>query len=235
MYDVKEFRFDQEKCWFKAVCTQYKTDTCNCGCSLYCQFYYLVNLANIPVKLQYTENQKLTAGEDLSKYQYLKSVKDNIENWVNEGGNLYLYSKYYGNGKTTWAVKLMCSYFVKIWNGNGTKCRGLFINIDDFLMSKKSSINKYNNRLLEIEKLIPEVDLVIWDDIGCNKLSDYDHSILFPLLNSRITNGKANIFTSNVIDSELVTNIGGRLASRVLETSQVVEFNNPPQRRVEVK
>ena len=60
MYDVKEFRFEQEKCWFKDVCTHYKTNECNCGCSLYCQFYYLVNLANIPVKLQYTENQKLT-------------------------------------------------------------------------------------------------------------------------------------------------------------------------------
>ena len=97
-------------------------------------------------------------------------------------------------------------------------------------MKKKSAISQKNYRLLQIEELIPNVDIVIWDDIGCTKLSDYDHSILFPLINSRISSNKCNIFTSNVIDDEFVNNVGGRLASRILETSIIVEFNNPPQR-----
>lgn len=232
MYDVKNFKFDSEACWFKANCSNYKTEECNCGCSIYCQFYYLVNLANIPTKLQYAENQKLYPGDDLQKYKYLKDIKDNIVEWVLEGSNLFLYSQYYGNGKTTWAIKLMCAYFAKIWNGNGTKCRGLLINVDDFLMQKKSLIDRKDSRFKEMEKLIADVDLVIWDDIGCTRLSDFEHSILFPLINSRIINEKANIFTSNVIDEDFVSNVGGRLASRILETSAIVEFNNPPQRKV---
>lgn len=230
MYDVTKFEFKPELCWFKEVCTNYNTDICNCGCSLYCQYYYLVNLANIPVQLQYPQNQKLSAGVDIEKYKYLATVKDNILQFVDEGQNLFLYSKYYGNGKTTWSIKLLSSYFSKIWPGNGTKCRGLFINVDDFLMKKKSAISQKNYRLLQIEELIPNVDIVIWDDIGCTKLSDYEHSILFPLINSRISSHKCNIFTSNVIDDEFVNNVGGRLASRILETSAIVEFNNPPQR-----
>lgn len=230
MYDVKEFKFAQDKCWFREICSNYTKQTCNCGCALYCQYYYLVNLANIPEQLQYLENQKLSAGVDLEKYKYLAQVKANILDFVQQGQNLFLYSKYYGNGKTTWSIKLMSSYFSKIWSGNGTKCRGLFINVDDFLMQKKSSISQKNIRLLQLEELIPQVDIVIWDDIGCTKLSDYDHSILFPLINSRISSNKCNIFTSNVIDDEFVNNVGGRLASRILETSIIVEFNNPPQR-----
>ena len=230
MYDVTKFEFKPELCWFKEVCTNYNTDICNCGCSLYCQYYYLVNLANIPVQLQYPQNQKLNAGVDIEKYKYLADLKDNILQFVDEGQNLFLYSKYYGNGKTTWSIKLLSSYFSKIWPGNGTKCRGLFINVDDFLMKKKSAISQKNYRLLQIEELIPNVDIVIWDDIGCTKLSDYEHSILFPLINSRISSHKCNIFTSNVIDDEFVNNVGGRLASRILETSTIVEFNNPPQR-----
>lgn len=230
MYDVTKFEFKPELCWFKEVCTNYSTDICNCGCSLYCQYYYLINLANVPVQLQYPQNQKLNAGIDIEKYKYLADLKDNILQFVDEGQNLFLYSKYYGNGKTTWSIKLLSSYFSKIWPGNGTKCRGLFINVDDFLMKKKSAISQKNYRLLQIEELIPNVDIVIWDDIGCTKLSDYEHSILFPLINSRISSHKCNIFTSNVIDDEFVNNVGGRLASRILETSTIVEFNNPPQR-----
>ena len=230
MYDVTKFEFKPELCWFKSVCTNYSTDICNCGCPLYCQYYYLINLANVPVQLQYPQNQKLNAGVDIEKYKYLADLKNNILQFVDEGQNLFLYSKYYGNGKTTWSIKLLSSYFSKIWPGNGTKCRGLFINVDDFLMKKKSAISQKNYRLLQIEELIPNVDIVIWDDIGCTKLSDYEHSILFPLINSRISSHKCNIFTSNVIDDEFVNNVGGRLASRILETSTIVEFNNPPQR-----
>lgn len=231
MYDVLEFNFRPEKCWFRDNCKNYNTSNCNCGCKIYYQYYYLVNLANIPENKQQPADLKLQAQKDIKKYEYLNDVKDNINQFVSKGCNLYLYSKYFGNGKTTWAIKLMSKYFSNIWPHNGTKCRGLFINIDDFLMQKRSQINHPNERFTEMEKLIPTVDLVIWDDIGVTKLKEYDHQILFPLINSRITNNKANIFTSNVIDEELYNNIGGRLGNRILDTSTIVEFNNPPQRR----
>ena len=125
----------------------------------------------------------------------------------------------------------MSKYFSNIWDGNGTKCRGLFINVDEFLMAKRTQIKNHNQRLEEMEKLIPTVDLVIWDDIGVTRLKEYDHQILFPLINSRIQNNKANIFTSNVIDEELYNNIGGRLGNRILDTSTIVEFTNKPQRK----
>ena len=80
-----------------------------------------------------------------------------------------------------------------------------------------------------MEKLIPEVDLVIWDDIGCTQLTRYQHNILFPLINSRIINGKSNIFTTNH-GADLAQNIGDRLASRILDTSEKFEFKNASKR-----
>ena len=231
MYDVKEFRFNRDKCWFRANCPMYNKKDCNCSCSVYFQYYYLVNLANIPPNKQQPEQLKLSAGKDIKKYEYLNNVKENINEFVQDGCNLYLYSPYYGNGKTTWSIKLMSKYFSNIWNGNGTRCRGLFINVDEFLMAKRNAIKHPNLRLEEMEKLIPTVDLVIWDDIGVTKLKEYDHQILFSLINPRIVNNKANIFTSNVIDDQLDENIGGRLANRILDTSTIVEFTNKPQRK----
>lgn len=125
----------------------------------------------------------------------------------------------------------MSKYFSNIWNGNGTRCRGLFINVDEFLMAKRNAIKRPDIRLEEMEKLIPTVDLIVWDDIGVTKLKEYDHQILFSLINPRIVNNKANIFTSNVIDEQLDDNIGGRLSSRILDTSTIVEFTNKTQRK----
>lgn len=231
MYDLENFKFSKEECWFKNNCDLYNTVECNCGCAIYYQYYHLVNLAGIPKRIQYAENQVLYAQDDIEKYKYLSGIKNNIKTWVKEGNNLFLYSKYYGNGKTTWAIKLMSSYFSNILYGNGTRCRGLFINVDDFLLRKKKHITNHNQRFADMEALLSEVDLVIWDDIGCTKLSDYDHTVIFPIINSRLLNGKANIFTSNLIDDDFSVNVGDRLASRILETSQIVEFINPPQRR----
>lgn len=231
MYDVEKFKFIPTQCWFRNNCNKYNTSNCNCGCKLYFQYYYLVNLANIPPHMQQPSELTLTAGDDIDKYKYLNNIKNNINEFVSEGCNLYIYSPYYGNGKTTWSVKLMSKYFSNIWDGNGTKCRGLFINVDEFLMAKRTQIKNHNQRLEEMEKLIPTVDLVVWDDIGVTRLKEYDHQILFPLINSRIQNNKANIFTSNVIDEELYNNIGGRLGNRILDTSTIVEFTNKPQRK----
>ena len=231
MYDVKEFKFIKDKCWFRTNCPMYGTKDCNCSCSVYFQYYYLVNLANIPPNKQQPEQLKLSAGKDIKKYEYLNNVKENINEFVQHGCNLYLYSPYYGNGKTTWSIKLMSKYFSNIWNGNGTRCRGLFINVDEFLMAKRNAIKRPDIRLEEMEKLIPTVDLIVWDDIGVTKLKEYDHQILFSLINPRIVNNKANIFTSNVIDEQLDDNIGGRLSSRILDTSTIVEFTNKTQRK----
>lgn len=231
MYDVKEYKFSKCDCWFRNNCSNYDTENCHSGCKIYFQYYYLVNLANIPKYLQQPANLVLQPGKDIKEYKYLESIKENIVDWVYQGRNLYLYSDTCGNGKTSWAVKLMSKYFSRIWNKNGTKCRGLFINVDDFLMQYKSNINKKDKRFEEMVELIPTVDLIIWDDIGCTKLKDYDHSILFPLINSRLINGKANIYTSNVIDDDLDNNIGARLRSRILDVSDVVEFINDSQRK----
>ena len=233
MYDVKEFHFNNNECWFRHKCPNFNTEKCNCACGQYCKFFYLANLANIPKPMQYPENQILEPGQDKNEYKYLEKIKSNIYEWVQEGNNLLLYSSTCGNGKTTWAIKLMCKYFSEVMYepDYDFQCRGLFINVDEFMYDYKKQINKKDERFQEILNIIDNVDLVIWDDIGNTPLTDFGHSVLYPIINKRIISGKANIFTTNVIDDELAHNIGTRLASRILETSDVLEFINASKRQ----
>lgn len=233
MYDIKEFHFNPKECWFKNFCSDYgNPELCHCACPEYIQFYYLVNMANIPPAKQYKENLVLEPGLDKNEHEYLKGIQDNIVNWVKQGNNLYLFSEQFGNGKTTWAIKIMLQYFFEIYPGNGIeRCRGLFLNVDQFLRDMRNNINKKDKRFTEMCELIPTVDLIIWDDIGCRQLSDYEFNTLYTYINERMSYEKSNIFTSNVIDEGLVKNIGGRLADRILNTSDIVEFINPSQRK----
>ena len=66
--------------------------------------------------------------------------------------------------------------------------------------------------------------MVIWDDIGANKLSDYDHTQLLTYIDQRKLNLKSNIYTGNLNYDQLMNTVGARLTSRVWNDSTVVEL-----------
>ena len=65
--------------------------------------------------------------------------------------------------------------------------------------------------------------MVIWDDVTCAKVTDYEHQILFQYIDDRICMGKANIFTGNHNREECIDTIGDRLTSRIF-SDYTVEF-----------
>lgn len=180
----------------------------------------------VPKNRQYP--QELIAGVDLEQYRKLAEIKSNIVEFVDEGQCLFICSKYTGNGKTSWAIKLLLRYFNDVWAGNGFKVRGLFVNVPTLLLQLKNFDNPLSE---EYKKRLMEVDLVVWDEIASTSISNYDYGNLLMFLDYRIAAGKSNIFTSNVVSvGELEKNVGSKLASRIWNTSQVIEFYNKDRR-----
>lgn len=224
-----QYIFEKENCWYKNVCSKWNTNECNKNCIRYMEMHYLINSSNIPKSNQF-KNELIPNPIDLENFMYLKSLKDNIIDFVNNGDNLYIFSQNFGNGKTTWAIKLMQSYFDKIWAGNGFKQRGLFIHTPSFLTKFKEIINKKDESFEDLKQQLIEVDLVIWDDIASGKLTDYDHTNLLTYIDQRILAGKSNIYTGNLNEEELQDALGNRLKSRVWNNSIVVEFKGCDRR-----
>ena len=77
-----------------------------------------------------------------------------------------------------------------------------------------------------------EVDLVVWDDIASTNLSKYDYSQLLACIDTRILEGKANIFTGNFdTKEELEECMGQKLASRVYSSStEIIIFKGGDMR-----
>ncbi len=206
----------REDCWYKEVCTN---DSCD-SCIRYAEMKYLMECSGIPEKRQYPE--KLIGDEDLDAFVRLAEIKDNISDFVERGKNLYICSKYTGNGKTSWAIKLLLKYFDTVWAGNGFKMRGLFVNVPTLLISLKDFDNP---NLAELKNNLLLADLIVWDDIAASYMTNYDLTQLMMYIDQRVLLQKSNIFTGNLTtESQLKKMLGDRLASRVWNTSEVVEF-----------
>lgn len=223
----------QDNCvWYKDVCQLYNTDDCKSTCIRFMEMNRLCELSNIP-KNKWKLPQLYCTDKDKKSFKQLSKIKNDIVNFVNNGDNLYLYSEYTGNGKTSWAIRLMLSYFNNIWSGNGFKCRGVFISVPDFLFKQKEIINNFDNSFSELKKQILSVDLVIWDDIAVTSLTQYEHQLLLTFIDNRILNNKANIYTGNSNKEVLDKYLGLRLSSRVWNTSLHIQLCEQDKRCLE--
>ena len=187
---------------------------------------YLMDNSGIPVNRQ--KPQTLIADIDLDKYTRLADIKSNILDFVDNGENLFICSKYTGNGKTSWALKLLLKYFDSVWAGNGFRIRGMFINVPTLLLQLKN----FNNPLSEdYKRNLMNADLIVWDEIASTSISNYDYSNLLMFLEHRIFSGKSNIFTSNAVTKEeLEKSVGTKLTSRIWNCSEIIEFKGKDRR-----
>lgn len=187
---------------------------------------YLMDNSGIPKNKQYPT--ELIADIDLVQYRKLADIKSNIVNFVEQGNNLFICSKYTGNGKTSWAIKLMLRYFNDIWAGNGFRVRGLFVNVPTLLLQLKNFSNPISE---EYKKNLMEADLVVWDEVASTSISNYDYGNLLMFLDYRVFSNKSNIFTSNAVTKdELEKSIGTKLTSRIWNCSEIVEFRGKDRR-----
>lgn len=207
----------RQDCWYKNVC---QIDDCTASCIRYNEIKYLMDTSGIPVAQQIPLKLKIINPADEKAFLRLNEIKNNIVNYVENGNNLYITSNNTGNGKTSWALKIILKYFDEIWSGNGFRVRGLFIHVPTFL----SQIKNFNNPLSEeFKENVVNADIVIWDDIASNSLSPYDYGQLLMYIDARIMNKRTNIYTSNIADKEKLDKlVGARLSSRIYTNSEVI-------------
>ena len=226
-----EYIFDKNKCWYTSVCGKYGTPECNASCIRYMEMDFLMQNSGIPRNKQYSV--LLTPSkEDVQAFVTLKEIKDDIIAFVENGESVYIYSHNFGNGKTTWSIKLMQKYFDSVWAGNGFRCRGIFIHVPTFLTKIKEGISRRDEDFETLKSRLMDVDLVIWDDIAATKLSDYDHANLLTYIDQRKLQELSNIYTGNLPQEELQDALGNRLSSRVWNDSTPVKFVGADRRGV---
>lgn len=223
----------EDKCWFRKVC-KHKDDLDWCKnnfCVLHNKMDFLCEQSLLSEKDKYPIPLMPDAdGTDRDKFIQLKAIQGDINNFVNNGKNLFIYSKFTGNGKSSWAKKLLLSWFSSVVFFTDYECRGLCINVPRLFNEMKNNISQKSEYISIIKKYVGVVDLVVWDEIGVKNLGTWEHDILLDYINIRLERGKSNIYTSNMTPNEIKELLGDRLYSRIVQTSQQVELRGKDKR-----
>jgi len=77
--------------------------------------------------------------------------------------------------------------------------------------------------ILEIMKTLTQADLLVLDDAGAEKCTQWTEPTLYTIIDERYTNKRSIIVTTNAGLEELEQKIGFRAMDRLLEVCAIVE------------
>lgn len=102
--------------------------------------------------------------------------------------------------------------------------------IEMLRLLRDSMINKdkYNSPYSIEEDFDPQI--LILDDVGSEKVSDWTIETLYHLINDRYENNKPTIITSNLSLKELAEKVGDRIPSRIAEMCEVIKIEGKDRR-----
>jgi len=125
-----------------------------------------------------------------------------------------------GTGKTHLAVKIAQEL-------EDTR----FVKIPKLLLSLKANFDGQGYENEQIIERLSKTPILILDDLGAEKASEWVAETLYILIDDRYGNMKPTVFTSNYSPSELAERLGDRIVSRIMEMCRVIEIKTSDKRK----
>lgn len=139
-----------------------------------------------------------------------------------------------GAGKTVEAALLMLEWS-RLQAVNGmSKQNCLFISVPVFLEELKNSFGNPNLSEFLIMEKYKTIDMLVLDDLGVHKSTDWAFIVLYGLISYRYDNLLPTIFTSNLSLSELADGLkDDRIPSRIEHMcgENIIEFTRKSMRK----
>ena len=147
-----------------------------------------------------------------------------------------------GVGKTHLAVAVLRELMTR------KGVRGQFWDFHELIREIRNSYNPETktSELMVLEPVV-EADVLLLDDLGAWKMTDWMNDTLFYVLNSRYLAKRATLITTNYQDADrekvlaadflarkefLVERIGQRLRSRLMEMCVIISMTGPDRRQI---
>lgn len=213
----------------KRLCKKADSEVCGCDCRAYILLESIYGDSNIPRKYQY-DRPLVPESEDLESFKVLRSFRENIQSHVSKGRNLFIMSKFTGNGKTTWACKIGQEFIKKNLFTHDIDNLIYYVNVPELMEELRCGYE--NGDYVYIMNKLKSAKLVIFDDLGAEKSTDWVRERLYTIINYRVLNGLSSIYTSNLNLDELTISLGNRVVSRLKEETLMIEFFGKDRRGV---
>lgn len=183
---------------------------------LYVTIWYQFRDSDIPEDLMFSDIQlKPEQGNDKDKAAFiqLRKIKDNIDEFVEKGLNLFIGGRVTGTGKTSWGIKLLKQYIYN--NPDFINPTVVYVSVPEFIsyLSRVRYDKSYTKELSDYINKLKNCDLLLFDDIGFKPFDDYIQEVMYNITNFR-ANSKSyssTIYTSNKMGEDLLKILGGDL------------------------
>lgn len=194
----------------------------------------LFERSGLPQK--YFEPQVLVERKaDKECWEWLEAVRANIVEEVRNGLSIVIASNTVGNGKTSWAVRLLQRYLAETALDGRIVEKGMFV-VSAQLLTEFGDYNYFQTmqEFLERFERLKTCELLVIDEIGGGSLTKASYPYLYDLVNYRVDNNLSTVYTTNYTDDEIIELLGQRLYSRIYDTSVVLDFQASNVRGLEV-
>lgn len=212
----------------------------------------IVSLAGVPKKYKTATKQNLPIKNDNPEvYEAVIAICENIEDFIDEGVGLYLFSspspdnpKGTGTGKTTSALTILNSYLTHrlVQHIKGERD----IKEIPALFVKASKLqNQYNaqfrgtqdekddasSKFYRMKKQMIETDLLVIDDIALRGATEAFSNEMYEIIDERVTEEKAIILTSNEPIETVGRILSEQIRSRIEGSCELLAFEGRDHRK----
>lgn len=154
-----------------------------------------------------------------------KNIQKLVENMRESRRGLYIHGDV-GTGKTHIAYAI--NDFLKV--------QTRFHNTTELIFDIKRDFDRLSyDKMRWDERLSDHKGMLILDDIGAERMTDYVAEVFYLIINKRYNDMLPIIFTSNLSVGELAERVGDRTASRIIEMCDVVKLEGEDRRILHAK
>lgn len=154
-----------------------------------------------------------------------KNIKSKFDTILQKRKGIYLWGPV-GTGKTHLAFAMK-----KEWDENHSH-KVTFWNTSELMQEIKDDFDRHPiDKTRVFERMMEEKNLLILDDIGSEKLTDWVLERFYLIINRRYNDVLPIIFTSNFNIEKLAERLGDRVASRIVEMCDI-EFIGGDDKRI---
>lgn len=179
--------------------------------------------ANLP-KSYYQAQELVERIDDIKTWNALDAIRNDIVQRVDDGLILTIISANVGNGKTSWAIRLLQRYLAETAINGKIEKKGYFINYAS-LVTKLSSFEEHKtDSYKEMMNYLKNSHLLVIDELGSAKLNSVSYPLLYDIINYRNEQNLSTIYTTNYTLDVLELELQERLFSRIIDCCELAEF-----------
>ncbi|ALR91162.1 TPA: ATP-binding protein [Vibrio diabolicus] len=157
-----------------------------------------------------TENQGQRQAFSVSRRWVSEFLEGDEKNFVFSGST--------GTGKN----HLACAMANSLMTRNRTV---LVITVAELMMKIRDKYNRQSNVTeAQFLKYLAQVDLLVLDEVGVQRMNDHEAIMINTIIDSRYTNEKPTGILTNLKSDDLTQVLGARVMERLLESCEWVSF-----------